>query len=94
MNSLINNYALELKDKDGNPTGHFYLDQDAAKGVCMEVLLNNAHYKQDKANNWIDSNFAGTWTHFDVNNDNIVEVERMPQFLRYFVHDALDLDLQ
>lgn len=26
MRSLINNYAVELKDKDGKPTGNFFLD--------------------------------------------------------------------
>jgi len=30
MRSLINNYAIELKDKDGQPTGNFFLDQDGA----------------------------------------------------------------
>lgn len=94
MNSMINNYALELKDKDGKPTGHFFLDKGAAQGVCEEVLKNNSHWNAGKADKWIASNFLSTWEHFDVNNDGIVEVERMPQFLRYFTGDALDIDLQ
>jgi len=43
MRSLINNYALELKDKDGKPTGNFFLDKDAASDACKEVLKNNSH---------------------------------------------------
>ena len=33
MNSLIGSYALEMKTKDGVPSGHFFLDHDAAYSV-------------------------------------------------------------
>ena len=78
MRSLINNYAIELKDKDGKPTGNFFLDQQGAKDVCNEVLLNNSHFKPDKAAGFMNEHFASTWDHFDVNKDGIVEVGRMP----------------
>lgn len=94
MRSLINNYALELKDKDGKATGNFFLDKDGAMDACREVLKNNAHYSVDKVSSWMSDNFGSTWDHFDVNKDGIVEVGRFPQFLRYFTQDALDLDLQ
>ena len=38
--------------------------------------------------------FEDTWNHFDVNKDGLVEVERMPQFLRYLTGNALDISLQ
>ena len=36
-----------------------------------------------KASSYLKDHFDDTWNHFDVNKDSIVEVERMPQFLRY-----------
>ena len=93
MRSLINNYAIELKDKKGAPTGNFFLDQDGAKEACLEVLKNNSHLDASKASGFMTEHFAGTWDHFDVNKDGIVEVGRFPQFLRFFTGDALDIDL-
>lgn len=94
MRSLINNYAVELKDKDGKPTGNFFLDQDGARDACTEVLQNNSHFDDSKTRNFLTEHFESTWEHFDVNKDGIVEVGRFPQFLRYFTGDALDMDLQ
>ena len=35
------------------------------------------------------------FNHFDVNQDGLIEVERMPQFLRYmYPNGGLDIDLQ
>ena len=31
MNSLISNYALEVRDVNGQPTGHFFLNKEQAK---------------------------------------------------------------
>ena len=44
MRSLINTYAIELKNKDGGPSGNFFLDNSGAKEACAEVLKNNAHF--------------------------------------------------
>jgi len=92
MRSLIDNYALELKT-DGAPSGHFYLDQAGASAVCEEVLRTHGNITNNAAS-FMTEHFKSTWEHFDVNKDSIVEVERMPQFLRYFTGNALDIDLQ
>ena len=92
MRSLINNYAIELKS-DGNPSGHFYLDQAGAKAVAEEVLRTHGDITNTPGA-FMTEHFSSTWEHFDVNHDAIVEVERMPQFLRYFTGNALDIDLQ
>jgi len=78
MRSLINDFAVELKDKDGKPSGNFFLDQNGAKEACNEVLLNNQHYSAGNASSFMNEHFAATWDHFDVNKDGIVEVGRMP----------------
>jgi hypothetical protein len=84
MNSLISKYAREVK-KDGKLTGQMFLNKDDAQSVSNEVLKDHQkHTATDKVD------FEGTWKHFDINNDGLVEVERMPQFLRYLTNGALD----
>lgn len=91
MRSLIQNYAIEMKDKDGKPSGHFFFDKAAAKDASTEVCKTHA---PASAAQLLGQNFEDTWKHFDVNNDGLVEVERMPQFLRYLTGNALDINLQ
>jgi len=94
MNSLIKNYALEMKDDAGRPSGHFFFDKDAARKVSDEVVHTHFQYNDDQTATYLDENFDNTWTHFDVNNDKLVEVERMPQFLRWLLGNSLTIGLQ
>ena len=72
MNSLITKYAREVR-RDGHNTGHMFLNKDDARAAADEVL------KDHKDNTAVDKvDFEGTWDHFDVNKDGLVEVERMP----------------
>ena len=83
MNSLISNYAREVK-RDGVLTGQMFLNKEDMKSVAAEVQKSSpSHVATD------DVDFEGTWSHFDVNNDGLVEVERTPQFLRYLTHEAM-----
>ena len=84
MNSLIKNYAREVR-REGHNTGHFFLNRDDARAAADEIL------RDHKSNITVEKvDFDGTWKHFDVNNDGLVEVERMPQFLRYLTGGALN----
>ena len=89
MNSLINNYAREIK-VDGELTGHMYCNHNDALAVANEVM--DSH-KQHDARPGDVQRFEEVWNHFDVNKDGLVEVERMPQFLRMLLGNALDIDL-
>ena len=95
MNSLIENYALEMKDSNGAPTGHFFFDKDAAKAVSTEVVNTHMTFK-DKlgAANFLESRCNDTFDHSDINKDKLIEVERMPQFLRYLIGNSLEINLQ
>ena len=93
MNSLIKNYALEMKDDKGKPSGAFFLDKDGANKVSNEVVHTHFQYDDDKTNDYLKEHFDETWTHFDVNNDGLVEVERMPQFLRWLLGNSLAIGL-
>lgn len=70
------------------------MDKDGAYKVSKEVV--DTHMKFDKKENqakFLKDHFKETWEHFDVNKDGIVEVERMPQFLRYLIGNALAIGL-
>lgn len=93
MNSLIANYALEMKDEKGSPSGHFFFDKGAARDASREVVKTNYSWDATHVNVYLNDNFDNTWNHFDVNHDNLVEVERMPQFLRYLMGNSLEIGL-
>ena len=38
MRSIIEQYAIELRGKDGKPTGEFYLDKAGASALATEVV--------------------------------------------------------
>merc|ERR1712048_1416992 len=41
MRSMIEQYALEQKNKDGTPSGKFWLDEAGARAASREVLETN-----------------------------------------------------
>ena len=88
MNSMIKNYAREIK-KAGDLTGHMFLNHDDARAAANEVLASHS-----SANAVGVDQFEDIWNHFDVNHDGLVEVERMPQFFRMLLGNSLDIDLQ
>jgi len=85
MNSIIKNYALETKGDNGRPSGHFFVDKSNAQALAAEVKSNHQAVEE--------RSFNDTWNHFDVNGDGLIEVERMPQFLRYMLGNALAIGL-
>ena len=89
MNSLITNYAREIK-VNGQLTRQYMLNHDDAKRAAQEIVKTHTKYNTAQGMD----NFEDTWNHFDVNKDGLVEVTRMPQFFRYMLGNALDIDLQ
>jgi len=86
MRSMIEQYALEQKTKEGYPSGKFWMDEAATRAAATEVLETNCGMKADKAK-YIDTYFAKAWGHFDVNRSGKVEVIKMPQFMRFLCSD-------
>ena len=92
MNSLIGKYAREVK-LDGKLTGQMFCNRDDAKAVLQEVISTHPKMGYKSLSGDIDAD--GAFDHFDVNKDGLIEVERMPQFIRYALpNGALDIDLQ
>ena len=74
MNSVISNYAREIK-VNGQLTGQFFLNKQDAQRLYQEHLDSHAaQYGYNK----VDNNFEQAWNHFDVNHDGLVEAERAP----------------
>jgi len=49
MRSMVEQYALEGKNKDGSPNGQFWMDEAAARAAANEVLNTNAHMSKAAA---------------------------------------------
>ena len=87
MRSMINQYALEGKNKDGSPSGQFWMTEAGARAASSEVLATHKGMHGAELATYLDSYFAKAWGHFDVNRVGKVEVIKMPQFMRFLSSD-------
>ena len=87
MRSMIKTYALEQKTKEGNPSGKFWMNEAGTRAAAAEVLANNVHMKAADIPKYLDTYFAKAWGHFDVNRTGMVEVIKMPLFMRFLASD-------
>ena len=62
--------------------------------MAKEVIANHKSEDRLKGDEDSENRFEETWNHFDVNKDGLVEAERMPQFMRMLLGNALAIDLQ
>ena len=87
MRSMIEQYALEQKNKDGTPSGKFWMDEAATRAASREVLETNCKVVGKARDDWMNTYFTKAWNHFDVNRTGKVEVIKMPQFMRFLCSD-------
>jgi hypothetical protein len=87
MRSMIMNYALEGKDKDGAPTGVFVLNEAQTKGASAEVLAAHKGLKGGELAAYLETYFPRTWAHYDVNKTGMIGVETLPMFMRFLASD-------
>ena len=89
MRSVIKNYALEGKDKDheDKPTGKFYLDEVQAKALATEVLATHKGLKGKNLKTYLDTFWAKSWGHFDVNTNGIIDAAAAPGLMRFLSSD-------
>jgi ABC-type Zn2+ transport system substrate-binding protein/surface adhesin len=87
MRSMIEQYALEGKNKDGSPNGQFWLDEALARSASNEVLETNCKVTGKAREGYLKTYFPRTWAHFDVNRTGKVEAIKMPQFMRFLCSD-------
>merc|ERR1719329_1393859 len=87
MRSMIEQYALEQKTKEGYPSGKFWMDESGARAAASEILETNCKKTGAVKQKWIDAYFNKAWGHFDVNRSGKIEVIKMPQFARFLCSD-------
>jgi hypothetical protein len=87
MRSMIEQYALEGKNKDGSPNGQFWMDEAASRAASAEVLDTHRGLKGAARENYLKTYFPRTWAHFDVNKVGKIEVSKMPQLMRFLSSD-------
>jgi hypothetical protein len=67
MRSMIENYAIEGKNKDGSPNGQFFLTEAGTRTAAAEVLGTHKGMKGDVLAKYLTTYFPRSWAHFDVN---------------------------
>jgi hypothetical protein len=87
MRSMIEQYALEQKTKEGYPSGKFWMDEAATRAAANEVLETNCKMNGVSKADWLKTYFGKAWGHFDVNRSGKVEVIKMPQLMRFLCSD-------
>ena len=87
MRSMIENYALEQKTKEGFPSGKFWMDESGARAAAAEIVETNCKKTGAAKQKWLDTYFNKAWGHFDVNRTGKIEVIKMPQLSRFLCSD-------
>ena len=88
MRSMYETYAMESADKDGLPTGRFWVTKDSAMKACDEVVSTHLRLKDAEKKSYVEAQFPALWARFDVNEENKIEIDRMPQLLRSICGNA------
>ena len=82
MKSMYTTYAMESEDKDGLPTGRYWVTHDMAKKAAAEVVGTHLRLSKDEEKSYVDAQFPALWARFDINEEGKIEIDRMPQLLR------------
>ena len=87
MRSVIQNYAQEGANKDGEPTGVFTLSESSSRALAMEVLATHKDIKGAAQATYLDTYWAKAWGHFDVNRTGSIPILYAPQLMRFLMSD-------
>merc|ERR1711934_1062351 len=91
MRSMINNYAIDKNcagpDDPPMPCGKFVMNEATMRAAASEVLCTHKGLCGAKLQEYLDTYFAKSWGHFDVNRTGEIEVIKSPQFMRFIASD-------
>ena len=92
MRSMIQNYAIDKNceeddKKDPFPCGKFIMNQATMRAAASEVLCTHKGLCGGALATYLDTYFSKAWGHFDVNRTGLIEVIKMPQFMRFLASD-------
>tara|TARA_B110001450_G_scaffold218545_1_gene213063 strand:- start:256 stop:687 length:432 start_codon:yes stop_codon:yes gene_type:complete len=88
MKSMYATYAIESADKDGLPTGRFWVTKASAMKACDEVINTHLRLAGKEKTSYLEAQFPALWDRFDVNEEGRIEIDRMPQLLRSICGNA------
>jgi hypothetical protein len=87
MRSMIANYALEEKTKEGLPTGLFYMNKAVMMAASREVLATHKGLTGKDLDAYLATYFEKAWGHYDVMKTGRMEVGFSPLFMRFLASD-------
>jgi hypothetical protein len=87
MRSMISNYALEEKTKDGLPSGKFFMNKATMMAAAREVLATHKGLSGKALEDYLNTYFEKAWGHYDVMRTGRVAVEFSPLFMRFLASD-------
>ena len=87
MKSMFTTYAMEQKNKDGSPSGKFFMNEAQTKAAATEVLVTNKGLGKEAVPDYLEKYFKKAWDHYDVNGAGMLEIEVIPQFMRLLAGD-------
>ena len=92
MKSVMTKYALEGKtDNDDEalrqPNGKFTLDETQARALATEVLGTHKGLSGANLKHYMDTYWAKSWGHFDVNRTGAIPAEQAPGLMRFLASD-------
>lgn len=104
--NMLNNYAIEGKDKDAKPTGLFWITDKTARTVANEIAC--THYKMcgEDADKWLDSTehadndaegtrYEVNWKYYDVNGQGQLDaIGMIGNFYRHMFRPLGELHLE
>ena len=88
MNSMIEKYAYEGRNKDGSKNGKFYLDKEQGFRAAQEIVATHLGLTGDALKNYLIAYWDEAWEYYDVNRENKIEADRMTTLYRYLCKNA------
>ena len=93
MTTIIKNFALEQKTKEGKPSGTFKMDKSQTKNAGAMLIQKYKKLEGKAMSDYMGQYFDRTWEHFDVNGEGFIDIADMPAFAKYLVSDqSINLD--
>ena len=59
----------------------------SAQSLASEVLSTKKGYSKQRIQEFLDSNWARSWLHYDVNQSGLINADKAPVLMRYLVSD-------
>ena len=86
MRSVIQDFSTEGENKDG-PTGVFSLNEGQAKALGSKVLETKKGLKGEELEEYLNSYWAKTWRHYDVNQGGSIPAGYVLMMVRFLAND-------